>query len=491
MRKVVLAAFLWVGLLCVLAVLPASAGAKNVILMIADGWGYNQVLATNYYTGAPAVYEDSAKGFKKWAMSTYPLNLSGSPTGNDVQDANLVYDPAKAWSKADEFTWSGGKLVPGANGVADAYDFLRNTYTDSAAAATVLNTGKKTYNSSINWSNTDQPITDTIAKRFKDDGRGAGAVSTVQWSHATPAGVYAHSASRGSYEQIAKEGVYGKAGDGKTYGPLLDVIMGAGNPDFNDNGQPASNNPQMVGGADAWAALKENTVSGVTHIQTRAEFLALPRGNAVGRYIGTFAASSTSQQGRTAQNGENSDSLPYTTPRLTTTPTLSEMSLAALNVLSSNAKGFYLMVEGGAIDWANHANHKGRMIEEMIDFNDAVSAVCGWVEAHSSWDETLVIVTGDHETGLLWGPNSSDSNPFDPVSDNGPGKMPGMKYNYSSHTNSLLPLYAKGVGADLFAEMIDGTDPVRGAYVDNSDVFKVATQAAVLATAVPAQSEAE
>lgn len=61
------------------------------------------------------------------------------------------------------------------------------------------------------------------------------------------------------------------------------------------------------------------------------------------------------------------------------------------------------MSEGGAIDWMGHANDMPRFIEEQIDFNAAVDAVIEWVEANSSWDETLLIVTSDHETGGIWG----------------------------------------------------------------------------------------
>ena len=85
------------------------------------------------------------------------------------------------------------------------------------------------------------------------------------------------------------------------------------------------------------------------------------------------------------------------------------MSKAAINCLDKNPKGFYLMIEGGAVDWANHANQPARMVEEQIDFVEAVEAVAGWVETHGGWDETLLILTADHECGLLWGPESERS----------------------------------------------------------------------------------
>ncbi len=83
------------------------------------------------------------------------------------------------------------------------------------------------------------------------------------------------------------------------------------------------------------------------------------------------------------------------------------------------------MVEGGAVDWAAHANQSGRVIEEEIDFNHSVEAVVEWVEKNSNWGETLVIVTGDHETGYLTGPGSDPA--WMPLVNNGAGYLPGME----------------------------------------------------------------
>ena len=155
-------------------------------------------------------------------------------------------------------------------------DYLKTGATDSASAITAMLTGVKNYDGILNISVDGQPLT-TFAQMYKAAGRAAGAVSTVQWSHATPAGTYAHN-RRDNYAEIALEGI---ASD-------MDVIFGAGNPDFNNNGQPASMNPRYVGGAEAWSKLKNNEYPGLTHIQTRSEFLSLIVGNPTGRYIGTI-----------------------------------------------------------------------------------------------------------------------------------------------------------------------------------------------------------
>ena len=399
----------------------AAAAPKNVILMVADGWGYNSIQAANFWTGAAA---QSFQNFPvHFAMSTFSASGHG-------------YDPARAW-------------------VGNTYntDYLKTGATDSASAITAMLTGVKNYDGILNISVDGQPLT-TFAQMYKAAGRAAGAVSTVQWSHATPAGTYAHH-RRDNYAEIALEGI---ASD-------MDVIFGAGNPDFNNNGQPASMNPRYVGGSEAWNKLKNNEYPGLTHIQTRSEFLSLIVGNPTGRYIGTIQSYTTANQSR---SGYSATDLPGTVPLNGGIPSLAEMTLAALNVLDNNPNGLFLLVEGGAIDWANHSNQIARAIEETIDFNLAVDAVINWVEANSSWDDTLLIVTGDHECGMLTGPGKSLN-----LVNNGPGVLPGYEYHHGSHTNTLVPLFAKGSGSELFAQYATGLDPVRGPYIDNTDIFRV------------------
>ena len=161
-------------------------------------------------------------------------------------------------------------------------------------------------------------------------------------------------------------------------------------------------------------------------------------------------------------------------PRIESVPTLAEMARAALNVLDNDVEGFVLMIEGGAVDWAAHDNQSGRMIEEEIDFNRAVEAVVGWVAQTSDWDETLLIVTGDHETGYLNGPVAGgESSTRKALTNNGKGVLPGMEWDSKGHTNQLIPFFAKGSAARLFTFEIAGEDPVRGRYIDNTAIGRV------------------
>jgi alkaline phosphatase len=413
-------------------------GVKNIILLIADGGGFNQFTATSYYQyGALGHQVYDGPGWVKFGCTTY--NSSGS------------YSPSSMWS-----VWS-WQYNSGA--------------TDSAAAATAINTGVKSYDKAINVNTSYQPLT-TIAQIQDARGRATGAVSTVHVSHATPACVWAHNTERDAFAAIANEMIYNSG---------LDVILGAGNPDFDNDGQPASTTTDFIGGATTWTQLKTGTTGkGWTLIESKADFQAYAANPAMpaDRLIGIAQVSRTLQEERAAG-----------TPLNTNVPDLATMSMTAVNVLSKNPSGFYVMIEGGAVDWANceqpntsYPNfNMERMLEEMVDFNHAVEAVVNWVETHSSWNQTLVIVTADHESGCLWGPGSGGSPlAFNPIVNNGTGVLPGGLFKKLSHTSQLVPLYARGPGSELFASKVDGTDSTAatkygfsGQYVDNTDIFQV------------------
>jgi alkaline phosphatase len=419
--------------------------AKNVILMISDGWGYNQILATDYYTDGKAGTQIFEKFPTKLAMSTYSYGDQEKENGIPVDlvgdDFDSVYDS----------NWWGN------------FDYIKSNYTDSAAAGTAMSTGFKTYDAAIGVDEMEENLSH-ISEEFEALERSTGVVSSVQLSHATPASFIDHNASRNSYEAIARAMIYNSAAD---------VIIGAGNPDFDDNGIAATKSAKYVGGNDTWTALKNGTAIGSdadndgtpdawTLIQTKEEFEALTEGNTPDRLIGVPQVYTTLQQARSGDGKLDA----YEVPLNSNVPDLSTMTQVALNVLDNNENGFFLMIEGGAVDWAGHANQSGRLIEEQEDFNKAVEAVCNWVQENSNWSETLVIVTGDHETGYLTGTMGV----YDEVSNNGKGVMPTMSWNSGDHTNQLIPFYAKGVGAEIFKKLANEEDPVRGKYLDNTEI---------------------
>lgn len=437
------------GLMVTAAVTPAMAAnaakaplmgygkdVKNVILMISDGWGSNQILATDYYTDGKAGTQAYEKFPTKINMSTYSF---GDLTTAD--DSESRYSP-ELWNNFNSF-----KLNP----------------TDSAAAGTAMSTGTKTYDAAIG---VDQELEDLrhISEDFEADGRSTGVVSSVEFSHATPASFVDHNASRNSYSDIAN----GMINDSAT-----DVIMGAGNPLYDDNGNLRTvPNYKYVGGQSTWDALAAGTlgndadndgdVDNWSLIQTKDEFEALQTGETPDRLIGVPQVHTTLQQARGGDGKADAYSVPFNND----VPTLDVMAKGALNVLDNDEDGFFLMIEGGAVDWAGHANQSGRLIEEQEDFNKSVEAVCEWVNENSSWSETLVIVTGDHETGYLTG----TAGVYDEVANNGEGEMPTMAWNSGDHTNQLIPFYAKGAGSEIFKKLADENDPVKGSYLDNTEI---------------------
>jgi alkaline phosphatase len=269
----------------------------------------------------------------------------------------------------------------------------------------------------------------------------------------------------------------------------LEVLMGCGHPYYDNNGSATSDTTfTFVGGKETWESLKAGHVGNDADadgtpdfwklVQDRLDFQSLMSGDTPKRIMGIPKVRATLQQSRDG----DVNAPPYLVPLNENIPTLLEMTRVALNVLDNDQDGFFLMIEGGAVDWASHGNQSGRMIEEQIAFNKTIEAVVAWVEKNSSWEETLIIITGDHETGYLNGPGSGNdealstggiSAVWKPLVNNGKGNLPGMEWHTRGHSNSLIPLYAKGMGSELFHEFADETDPVRGKYVDNTEVGKV------------------
>jgi alkaline phosphatase len=442
----VIASLLSLGLCPAAAAPPAAASkqplAKNIIVMIADGWAFNHVTASSYYQYGKLDRQVYNRFPFRFGMSTHMAYAQGHPCDG------WGYDAVAAWTD---------------------FDYVRSCTTDSAAAATAMSTGVKTYGGAIGVDLNRQPLLHAI-ELAEQMGKATGVVTSVQWSHATPAAFVAHNVSRGNYASIAREMVHTSA---------VDVIMGCGNPWFGRSGEPRTiPNPFVyVGGAATWNALVAGTAGGDadgdgvddpwTVVQARAEFQALMDGPTPARVLGTAQVYQTLQQGRAG----NRFAEPYAVPRIGSVPTLEEMTRAAINVLDDDPDGFFLMVEGGAIDWAGHGNQSGRMIEEHVDFDDAVAAVTDWVQANSNWGEALLIVTGDHETGYLTGPGSDPT--WEPIVNNGAGELPGMEWRSGGHVNSLIPLAAKGDSAGAFRWLADELDPVRGRYVDNTEVAQV------------------
>jgi alkaline phosphatase len=425
-----------------------QAKPKNVIIMIGDGMGYGHIEAASLYRyGKPdgQVY----RSFSHYAMATHSMeNKRG-------------YDLEKAWKEFKCFHW-----MP----------------TCSAAAGTALSTGHKTHSGAVGVTKDGEPLPHLL-----DDaealGKSTGVLSTVRINHATPASFVAHVSKRSNDLEIAQQMILERP---------IDVLMGPGHPWFDANGKQTGGfepdlwetggSYQHVAGLETWQKLRageagsdangDGTPDPWTLVDTLEGFEALARSeNLPDRVLGLAPVSGTLQQDRRGDDQADAFQVPFT-------PGLPDMALlmrAAIAVLSQNPEGFFLMAEGGAIDWASHGNQGGRVIEEQIDFDKAIDAAVAWVEEHSNWEETALFITADHETGYLWGPGSDPE--WQPLQNNGAGVMPGMAFYSKSHTSQLVPLYAKGPGTEGLAGQIQGQDPRRGPFVDNTSIAAVVREA--------------
>lgn len=233
---------------------------------------------------------------------------------------------------------------------------------DSASTATSLATGHKTYSGTINMDETFTTSYETIAEQLKaQKDFKIGVISSVNLNHATPAAYYAHQASRGSYYEIGLE-LIDSGFDYFAGGGLL---------------QPDGKEGDQLNLYD----LAET--AGYTVAMTQEEAKAVKNGGQAILIAETLA---------------DSDAFSYENDRAQDEWALADYVKKGIEVLD-NDTGFFMMVEGGKIDWACHANDAGSTIADTIALSDAVAEAVAFYNEHP--DETLILVTGDHETGGL------------------------------------------------------------------------------------------
>jgi alkaline phosphatase len=234
---------------------------------------------------------------------------------------------------------------------------------DSASTATSLSTGYKTYSGTINMDETATVSYETISEKLHAQlGWKVGVISSVNLNHATPAAFYAHQAKRSNYYEIGQELV----------GSNFEYFAGGGL--LKPTGPDKDKTSLYDLAADA----------GYKVVMTQAEAEAI-----------------TSADGKVLIIDEHladSDAFAYENDRADGDWALSDYVKKGIEVLD-NDTGFFLMVEGGKIDWACHANDAGSTIADTIALSDAVDEAVAFAQQHP--DETLILVTGDHETGGL------------------------------------------------------------------------------------------
>lgn len=243
-----------------------------------------------------------------------------------------------------------------------------NGVTDSAAAGTALATGNKTQNGTIGMKQDLQTEISSVAVWAKNKGCRVGVTTSVSVDHATPAAFYAHDPSRGSYYKIGTD-LY-KAG--------FDFYAGS---DFID----PNNKDNKDGNSENLYTMAEK--NGYTIARGYKDYLK--KCKKADKMI-LFQSEKASEKDRTA--------IPYAIDRTKDDLTLADITRSAINFLSKDlSKGFFLMVEGGKIDWACHSNDAATVFHEVADMDEAVKVAYEFYSQHP--DETLIVVTADHETG--------------------------------------------------------------------------------------------
>ncbi len=447
---------------------------KNIILMISDGTGANTIAATGMYTGKLGKQVFDGPAWTKSYVSTYPLRTAETPIAGPAglaQDTETVYDPARNWNTTPVTTTTGRNPDRFAG-----YQWTKRTAPDSANTIVAAVTGRKTYNNALNVDGNGRNLM-TFAEIAQRAGKTVGVVTTVQFADATPSvSGGAHNISRDNRTAVAAEML--NAG-------VLSVIMGTGNPDYdNDGGRRQVPNYSWVSAND-WRALKSGTHAGrFKFIEDVGDFASLATAATPPAKVVGIARSFDGTQAYRA-GAMPAGETPFSVPRRTDVPSLKTMALGALNVLDNDTDGLFLMIEGGGVDRAMHANNIGRMIEEKMEFDEAVEAVSAYLDADTAgnnWSNTLVIVTGDHDH-LLMG-SDSDTIPYQDLSDRGAGRVPGHKWQHTGHSNQLVPLYARGLGANLFLTCANQRDAFtdgngrsfgHGAYLDQTEILAVMT----------------
>jgi alkaline phosphatase len=321
---------------------PAS-GVRNVIIMIGDGMGPQEVgLLTLYAKLAP--------------NSTVPNRTTAIE--------HVLNEGVISIIRPQPY----GVLVP-----------------DSAAAATQLATGRYARSEMIGVDYNGDKVENIIEVAHRV-GKSAGLVTDTRITHATPAGFVAHQANRESENEIAVDELDNR----------VEVLMGGGlrnwTPEAVNNRDSAAYAALMQLTGGVYPATSRRRDNRNLLLEARRDYnLAFDRhalaAVKTGRVLGIFADSELADalEERAMLDEPNR-----------TEPTHVEMTAKALELLNQNPNGFFLMIEGGQIDWAGHNNDAGSLLHECLQFDAAVRTVYEWAKRR---DDTLLLVTADHETG--------------------------------------------------------------------------------------------
>jgi alkaline phosphatase len=404
-----------------------AAGKKHIFLVVFDGMDWQTTWAAAIVRQQKVPYTEG----RGTGLQILDYTANGT-----TEFGYCVTSPHNDGTKSDvdrqTVTNPGGKLLGGFNSqlagdtpwaigsdllypIAQSADVsLRQAYTDSSSSATSMTAGIKTFNDGVNIDFQGVPVS-TIAHEAQAMGYAIGAVSSVPISHATPAAAYAVNVSRDDYQDLTRDMV-GLPSISHPTQPLagMDVVIGGGfgNDRDKDQGQGANFVPgnAWITAADLQAidvstggkyvtAVRAAGVNGRERLHAAAKMARQQQQRLFGFYgngkFGGHLPFQTADGDFKPTVGRTDKSEDYTAADLDENPTLADMTTAALAVLSVKDR-FWLMVEPGDVDWANHDNNIDNSIGAVLSGDDAVKAITDWVDQHSNWNDALLIVTADH-----------------------------------------------------------------------------------------------
>lgn len=300
-------------------------------------------------------------------------------------------------------------------------DSLDGTMPDSGAGATAMATGQKTSIDAVGVDVNGDPL-ETILETAQGLGMSVGLVSTKFITDATTASFAAHVTASGQRAEIAEQFL--------AHG--VDVILGGGENDFLPEGEGGCY-PRQGTRTDGRNLVTEAAEAGYATVCDAAGLAALDPQTTT-RVLGLFA-------------DENMER-PYT-------PTLAELTEIAITILEQNPKGYFLVVEGAMIDIASHFHESENVMNDTIGFDKAVAV--GMEHAQDD-EDTLVIVTADHETGGL----VVNFTATGVLNEDGPFRMPSgaefyLSWHSGNHTYAHVPVTAYGDGAEALRGFNENT----------------------------------
>jgi alkaline phosphatase len=319
----------------------------------------------------------------------------------------------------------------GPNGASLSFETLRHigyqrthsadsTVTDSAAAASAWACGEKFNNHEICFHRDGRSHRTSILELAKKAGKATALVATSAITDATPAAFGAHVPFRGCRQEIARQYLIVTG---------VDVLLGGGVAQF------TSEQADKCGTKGDFIQAARDRGYAVVYGRDKMNEAAAAGPSKI---LGLFSQSKmTPHHLRAVDTGE---------------PRLAEMTAAALKVLQRKRNGFFLLVEGSQVDWANHANDLPYQTSEVLAFDEAVAVVRSWIKADPRRGEnTLLIVVADHETGgfSVKGPKSGLLSP---------GKSVEGAWAGDNHTAMDTIIWSEGPGSEGLAKALDNTD---------------------------------